>query len=221
MPATADTPLPPRAHAPRYARALLVGALGAGLAGLALPGSPAAVVTAAPAPLLIATTAVEPTVLHGTPAPVAARKAPARRAVRATRAHRHPAPTWVRPVSAGVVSPYGTRWGRMHEGVDFGAGYGARVRAIGDGQVLGAGYLPSESGYGIIVLVQHANGAVSAYAHLSKAVVHAGERVRAGEVIGRVGNTGHSFGAHLHFEIRLGGSQVNPVRWMREHGVWI
>jgi len=227
VPAPADTPLPPRAHAPRYARTLLIGALGAGLAGLAVPGSPAATVVAAPPSPLVATAVVEP-VLHGlpTPAPVAeAASAPARtptrRVKRAQRAHRHVGPTWVRPVYAGVSSGYGPRWGRMHKGVDFNASYGARVRAVGAGRVIGAGYLASESGYGIIVLVRHEGGAVSAYAHLSKALVHAGEKVEAGEVIGRVGNTGHSFGAHLHFEIRIGGQQVNPLRWLRKRGVQV
>lgn len=215
MPAPADTPLPPRAHAPRFARTLLLGALGAGLVGLAVPGSPA--VVTAPAPVLLTATAfVEPAVLHGTPAAVAPKAPAARRTVRATRAAR---PEWTSPVRARVVSPFGRRWGRMHEGIDLDASYGARVRAVGDGTVLGAGYLASESGYGIIVLVRHQGGAVSAYAHLSKALVHAGERVRAGEVIGKVGNTGHSFGAHLHFEIRVGGTQVNPVTWLRKRGV--
>lgn len=224
MPASADTPLPPRAHAPRFARTLLLGALGAGLVGLAVPGSPAAVLATPTAgtALVTATSAVspvaEPRALHGSPAAVAV---PARRTVRAARAHRHPRATWVLPVGGGISSPYGPRWGRMHEGIDLNAPYGARVRSVGDGTVLGAGYLASESGYGIIVLVRHEGGAVSAYAHLSKAVVNAGERVRAGEVIGRVGNTGHSFGAHLHFEIRVGGTPVNPPKWLRERGVRI
>jgi murein DD-endopeptidase MepM/ murein hydrolase activator NlpD len=152
---------------------------------------------------------------------VAPRAAAVRRTVRATRAHRHVAPRWVVPLHAGVSSYYGPRWGRMHEGIDLNAPYGAKVRAIGAGRVIGAGYLPSESGYGIIVLVRHANGAVSAYAHLSKASVSAGERVQPGDVVGRVGNTGHSFGAHLHFEIRVGGQPVNPLKWLRKRGVRI
>jgi len=227
VPAPADTPLPPRAHAPRYAQVLLIGALGAGLAGLALPGGPAAVAGPATSASLAAVVA-EPAALHGsaTPAPrIAAQKAPVRKPVRRTaraqRAHRHVGPTWVVPVHAGVSSFYGPRWGRMHKGIDLNASYGARVRSIGPGRVIGAGYLPSESGYGIIVLVRHKGGAVSAYAHLSEALVHAGEKVEAGEVIGKVGNTGHSFGAHLHFEVRVGGQQVNPLKWLRKRGVRI
>lgn len=219
----ADTPLPPRAHAPRFARTLLLGALGAALVGLALPASPTAPVQAGPAVLtstLVGADAVaEPDPLRRIAQAAAPARPAARRTVRATRTHRHASPTWVAPVHASVISSYGMRWGRMHEGIDLGASYGAKVRAVGAGTVLGAGYLASESGYGIIVLVRHAGGAVSAYAHLSEAVVHAGERVQAGEVIGKVGNTGHSFGAHLHFEIRVGGTQVNPLRWLRKRGV--
>jgi murein DD-endopeptidase MepM/ murein hydrolase activator NlpD len=115
------------------------------------------------------------------------------------------------------------RWGRMHKGIDFGAGSGAPIRAIGDGVVIGAGYQGEESGYGQITLIRHSNGMVSAYAHQSGMLVHAGERVSAGELIGYVGSTGHVTGPHLHFEIRTEahGGQVNPRSWLAQHGVFV
>jgi murein DD-endopeptidase MepM/ murein hydrolase activator NlpD len=133
---------------------------------------------------------------------------------------RHPT-GWVAPSGAGVVSPFGMRWGRMHKGVDFGARYGAPISAIGDGVVIGAGYQSGESGYGQITIIAHPDGYYSAYAHQSSYLVHEGEHVVTGEVIGYVGATGEVTGPHLHFEIRTAphGGQVNPRTWLREHGV--
>jgi murein DD-endopeptidase MepM/ murein hydrolase activator NlpD len=213
--APAHTPVPARARAPRFARTLLLGILAVALGGLALPGPTAAPVR------LVASDPAEPTLLRRAVAPVVEKPAaPRRTPARATRSRPRPAaPSWVSPLRAPLVSPYGMRWGRMHEGIDLAAPSGTPVRAIGSGTVLGAGYLGSENGYGIIVLVRHRNGLVSAYAHLSRAAVRAGERVKAGEVIGRVGSTGHSTGPHLHFEIRNGSARLNPARWLRQHGV--
>ncbi len=215
MPAAADTRAP---LSRRRTPVVLLGALGAGLAGLALPGG-----AVAPAPSVVtAVAAVEaeplphPPVVQRAVVPAAAR--PRSRVARATRS-RPAGPRWVRPVAAGVVSPYGMRWGRLHPGVDFGARYGAPIHAVGDGVVIGAGYLAGESGYGQLILIRHAGGVVTAYAHTSKLLVHAGERVHAGDVIGRVGATGHVTGPHLHFEVRLGGRKVNPVPWLRAHGI--
>jgi murein DD-endopeptidase MepM/ murein hydrolase activator NlpD len=130
---------------------------------------------------------------------------------------------WTRPSGAAIVSPFGMRWGRMHEGVDFGAPYGAPIVAIGDGVVVASGLLGEESGYGLITIVEHADGLYSAYAHQSATTVSPGQRVHAGQVIGYVGSSGHSFGPHLHFEIRttLHGGQINPVGWFHKHHVWV
>ena len=212
MPAD-DTAVPPRARSPLAARALLLAALCAGLGGLALPSGPTTPLTAA------AALQERPERLVLTP--VAAAPQPllvVRHATRATRSRRL-APRWVRPVAAGIVSPYGWRWGRPHEGVDFGAHYGAPIHAVGDGVVIGAGYLADEGGYGQIVLVRHAGGVITAYAHMSRVLVRSGERVHAGDLLGRVGSTGHVTGPHLHFEVRIGGAKVNPVPWLRRHGV--
>jgi len=189
---------------PRY---VLLGAFAAGLTGLALPTP-----RVAPAPAA----AIEPA-FH-TAAVTAAAPIALRRPVRATRSRRV-APQWVRPVAAPITSPYGPRWGSWHPGVDFGARYGTPIHVVGAGVVIGAGYLANEGGYGQIVLVQHAPGVITAYAHTSRMFVHAGQHVVAGEVIALVGATGHVTGPHLHFEVRLGGVKVNPVPWLRAHGI--
>jgi murein DD-endopeptidase MepM/ murein hydrolase activator NlpD len=212
------------------ARALLLGACGLGLLGLA-PGSAHPGSSAArPATLSAASTPAG--ALEADPRPP--HPGASRATVSAQRASRsrtvHPAKKrvtrkltgrWVRPSSAAIVSPFGMRWGRPHKGVDFGAHYGAPIYAIGDGVVVGVGYQSGESGYGQITIIRHRNGFYSAYAHQSSYVVHVGDHVSAGEVIGYVGSTGHSTGPHLHFEIRTftHGGQINPVPWLRSHGV--
>ena len=145
------------------------------------------------------------------------RAVPARPVPRPVRARAR----WVRPVGAVVVSDYGPRWGGFHDGLDFGASYGAPIRVVGDGVVVDSGFLPGEGGYGRLTLVRHADGVVTAYAHQSRSFVHAGQRVHAADVIGLVGSTGHSTGPHLHFEVRrqVHGGQVDPRPWLRRHGV--
>jgi murein DD-endopeptidase MepM/ murein hydrolase activator NlpD len=223
--------VPPALAAPRrsplLARCLLLSACVLGLAGLAAPGhhhAAAAQLTATAA----STTAIEiePRAPHtlASPAPLIAQRASRSRTVatpkKRTAAHLQ-ADRWVRPSSAGIVSPYGMRWGRLHKGVDFGAHYGAPIHAIGDGVVVGTGYQSGESGYGQITIIRHSDGYYSAYAHQSSYLVHPGDHVTAGEVIGYVGATGQVTGPHLHFEIRTveHGGQVNPVPWLRSHGV--
>ena len=235
-PAQPTQPVPPRSRSALLARAVLLTACGAGLVGLAAPGStPSQQLSAASASAVVPTAgstarltgiALEPRAPHTAPAVRAAapQRASRSRAVAAKRVVRTvslDADTWVRPSGAGVVSPYGPRWGRMHKGVDFGAHYGAPIYAIGDGVVVGTGYQASESGYGQITIIEHSNGYYSAYAHQSSYLVHPGDHVSAGEVIGYVGATGHVTGPHLHFEIRTvpHGGQINPLPWLRAHGV--
>jgi murein DD-endopeptidase MepM/ murein hydrolase activator NlpD len=193
-------------------RVVLLAAFCAAFAGLALPGRATTPVSAtAPAEqLLRPSVEVAPALLPATQ--------PVRRVVRATRTRRSLS-LWSRPVSAGINSPYGSRWGGWHPGVDFAAHYGAPIHVVTDGTVIGAGYLSGEGGYGQIVLVRHAGGFITAYAHMSKVLVHAGQRVHAGQTLGKVGATGHVTGPHLHFEVRVGGQKVNPVPWLRRHGV--
>jgi len=191
---------------------VLLAALGGGLLGLALPdSSPAPVAAAAP----VQEALLRPTVAF---APAALSVTAVRRPSRASRS-RQLGTLWVRPVPAPITSPYGPRWGSWHPGVDFGAHYGTPIHVVTAGTVIGAGYLSGEGGYGQIVLVRHRGGIITAYAHMSKVLVHAGQHVQAGDVLGRVGATGHVTGPHLHFEVRVGGQKVNPVPWLRRHGV--
>jgi peptidoglycan hydrolase-like protein with peptidoglycan-binding domain len=113
-----------------------------------------------------------------------------------------------RPLRAPLTSGFGRRWGRMHTGLDFGAGYGRRVGAAGVGRVSFAGW--NSGGYGYLVVVDHRLGFESWYAHLSRISVFRGQRVVGGTTIGRVGATGHAFGPHLHFEVRRFGSPIDP-----------
>ncbi|TVP70366.1 MAG: hypothetical protein EA340_05865 [Nitriliruptor sp.] len=115
------------------------------------------------------------------------------------------------PMCAPVTSEYGPRWGRMHRGIDLGAPTGTPIRAIRAGTVIFAGW---QGGYGQITLVDHGNGVVSAYAHQSRFAVGQGARVAQGQVIGYVGTTGNTTGAHLHLETRVGGTAVNPRQYL-------
>lgn len=111
------------------------------------------------------------------------------------------------PTVGGIVSPFGERWGRTHEGVDIGANYGSPVVAAEAGRVLRAGY---RGGYGLCIDIAHGNGVVTRYAHLSSAAVKPGQRVERGQFIGRSGSSGNSTGPHLHFEVRVNGVPKNP-----------
>jgi murein DD-endopeptidase MepM/ murein hydrolase activator NlpD len=115
------------------------------------------------------------------------------------------------PVSAGITSPFGWRWGRMHEGVDLGASYGSPIHAAASGTVIWAGWL---GGYGNLVVIDHGGGLSTAYGHQSHIAVSYGQHVEQGEVIGYVGSTGHSTGPHLHFEVRIDGSAVDPLGYL-------
>jgi murein DD-endopeptidase MepM/ murein hydrolase activator NlpD len=113
------------------------------------------------------------------------------------------------PVSGPVTSGFGWRWGRMHEGIDIAAPYGAGVVASASGTVIHAGWM---GGYGNLVVIDHGGGLSTAYAHLSSIV--AGGSVGQGQTIGYIGCTGHCFGAHLHFEVRVNGSAVDPLGYL-------
>jgi murein DD-endopeptidase MepM/ murein hydrolase activator NlpD len=114
------------------------------------------------------------------------------------------------PVSGAVVSPFGMRWGRMHTGIDIGAGYGTPIHASASGTVIFAGWM---GGYGNFVIVDHGGGLSTAYAHQSSIAVGGGS-VSQGQVLGYVGCTGHCFGPHLHFEVRINGSPVDPMGYL-------
>lgn len=117
----------------------------------------------------------------------------------------------VLPIRGFVTSNYGYRpkFGRMHRGVDISLNVGDTVRAAIDGTVLRVSNDPR--GYGLFVCIRHDNGLETRYAHLSRTLATAGERVYAGDPIGLGGSTGNSTGPHLHFETRVFGSAVDPT----------
>ena len=115
------------------------------------------------------------------------------------------------PVNGPVVSPFGMRWGRMHEGIDIGVGYGTPIHAAAAGTVITAGW---EDGYGNLIVIDHGGGLATAYGHQSGFAVGYGTHVEQGEVIGYVGCTGHCFGPHLHFEVRVNGAAVDPLGYL-------
>jgi murein DD-endopeptidase MepM/ murein hydrolase activator NlpD len=114
------------------------------------------------------------------------------------------------PVNGPVVSGFGLRWGRMHTGIDIGVGYGTPIQAAASGTVIFAGWM---GGYGNFVIVDHGGGLSTAYAHQSSIAVGGGA-VTQGQVLGYVGCTGHCFGPHLHFEVRVNGSAVDPLGYL-------
>ncbi|WP_237438078.1 M23 family metallopeptidase [Alteraurantiacibacter buctensis] len=95
----------------------------------------------------------------------------------------------------------------MHAGLDFRAPHGAPIHAAADGTV---SFVGVKSGYGNVVEVSHGNGMITRYAHMSRFASRVGQDVKAGDVIGRIGNSGRSTGPHLHFEVRINGRAVNP-----------
>jgi murein DD-endopeptidase MepM/ murein hydrolase activator NlpD len=118
---------------------------------------------------------------------------------------------WVWPASGSVTSGFGMRWGRLHSGIDIGAGYGAPIRAAQDGTVILAGY---NGGYGNCVVIDHGGGLSTLYGHMSNVDASEGQSVDAGDYLGDVGSTGNSTGPHLHFETRVGGDAENPMRYL-------
>jgi murein DD-endopeptidase MepM/ murein hydrolase activator NlpD len=115
------------------------------------------------------------------------------------------------PVDGVVVSGFGMRWGRMHEGIDIAVSYGTPIRAAASGTVIHAGWL---GGYGNLVVVDHGNGLATAYAHASAILVGVGQQVSQGETVSLVGSTGNSSGPHLHFEVRVNGLAADPLLYL-------
>jgi murein DD-endopeptidase MepM/ murein hydrolase activator NlpD len=115
------------------------------------------------------------------------------------------------PVGGPVTSPFGWRWGRMHEGIDIGVGYGTPIAAAASGTVIYCGWA---GGYGNLVVIDHGGGLATSYAHQSSIGVGCGQQVSQGQVIGYIGSTGHSFGPHLHFEVRVNGAPVDPLGYL-------
>lgn len=115
------------------------------------------------------------------------------------------------PIRGILTSTFGEqRGGYMHKGIDLAADIGTKIGAALDGVVTYSGV---NGGYGKVIIVNHDNNMETVYAHCSKLNVNVGDKVWKGEVIGEVGNTGDSTGPHLHFEIRINGSAVDPLQY--------
>ncbi|UAB95899.1 M23 family metallopeptidase [Dactylosporangium vinaceum] len=129
-----------------------------------------------------------------------------------------PAPdVWILPLhNYTLTSFYGERWGRLHPGVDLGAATGTPFVAAAAGKVILCRW---NAGYGNNVMIDHGGGIVTVYGHASKLLCKEGQQVKAGDRLALVGNTGHSFGSHLHFEVRDNDKPIEPLAFMRKHGV--
>ena len=126
--------------------------------------------------------------------------------------------SWQLPLlNAPLTSGFGSRWGRLHAGQDFGVPVGTNLVSMSTGTVIFAG---EESGYGILVKIEYWDGTVSYFAHMSSISVSDGENLMPGEVVGQSGNSGHSTGPHLHLEIHPGdGAAVDPAIWLADHNI--
>jgi murein DD-endopeptidase MepM/ murein hydrolase activator NlpD len=115
------------------------------------------------------------------------------------------------PVSGPVTSPFGYRWGRLHAGIDIAVPVGTPIHAAASGTVVLAGWV---DGYGNYTCIDHGGGLATCYAHQSSLAASVGAHVTQGQVIGYSGNTGHSTGPHLHFEVRINGTPVDPLGYL-------
>lgn len=129
-----------------------------------------------------------------------------------------PADAWLLPMRGyRVTSLFGQRWGRLHAGIDLGGiREGTPINAVRDGKVVLSRW---NGGYGNNVVIDHGDHMTTVYGHGSKLLVKEGQEVKAGDVIMLAGNTGHSYGTHLHLEIRINGSPVDPMKFFEKRGV--
>ncbi|MDX6438508.1 MAG: hypothetical protein QOF45_1091 [Gaiellaceae bacterium] len=115
------------------------------------------------------------------------------------------------PVQGVLTSGFGWRWGRLHAGIDLAVGVGTPVVAAAAGTVILAGWL---GGYGNLVVIDHGNGMATAYGHNTSVTVGVGQSVSQGQLIAYSGSTGHSTGPHVHFEVRINGTPVDPLGYL-------
>jgi len=124
---------------------------------------------------------------------------------------RAPDQPFIWPISGRIHSGFGPRGSNFHDGIDIAAPEGTPVRAIDHGRVI---YSDQLRGYGNMVILRHADGLVSVYAHNERNLVREGQQVSRGETIARVGSTGRVSGPHLHFEIRRNNKAEDPLQYM-------
>jgi murein DD-endopeptidase MepM/ murein hydrolase activator NlpD len=115
------------------------------------------------------------------------------------------------PVNGQFTSPFGYRWGRLHAGIDLAVPVGTAVHAADTGTVRYASWM---DGYGNYICIQHTASMSTCYGHNSRLMVHVGQSVSQGQVIAASGNTGHSTGPHVHFEVRINGNPVDPMGYL-------
>jgi murein DD-endopeptidase MepM/ murein hydrolase activator NlpD len=139
---------------------------------------------------------------------------PALGRIEATPSESEPDSRWVLPLKGPLGSPFGYRWGRLHEGIDIEGWAETRVRAAKTGTVTRVGWLGGYSGYGLVIKIRHDDGIVTMYAHLAKSLVKRGDVVGAGQLIGKAGCTGSCSGVHLHFNVWEKGKLVDPLKYL-------
>ncbi|MDQ1659510.1 MAG: hypothetical protein QOD41_4593 [Cryptosporangiaceae bacterium] len=205
-----------------------LGALAAAGGGAGAMPSPAA---AHPSPSVSPAPSVPPSPSLSPSASASPSPAPTRNAARAARsAPRRVVPRWVLPMRGSLSSGFGVRWGVLHAGIDLanGSGGGSPVFAASAGTVTAARCTSPDCshrgslampGYGNMIDIAHAGGVTTRYGHLERMVVRPGQHVVAGSLIGFEGATGNVTGAHLHFEVHVGGSAINPLPFLRAHGL--
>ncbi len=120
-------------------------------------------------------------------------------------------PQFINPASGVLSSPFGSRWGRNHNGIDVAGSYGSTIKAAAAGTVTYSGWM---SGYGNYVVIDHGNGYTTAYGHNASNSVSKGQSVSQGQEIAKMGSTGRSTGTHVHFEIKKSGAFQNPLNYV-------
>lgn len=210
-------PTPPRS---RYAVVGAAAFVGAGVVALGASNLPDA-------------KAVDPTILQGLESAqvasgdIAARSEDAQRANRAAgRGAKAAKPlsdeqaaeqAWLLPLDDYTfTAPYGMRFEKLHAGIDLATAEGTPYKAIHGGTVTAAGY---NGGYGYSITIRTDDGIEMIYAHSRRLLVQKGDVVKTGQVIGEVGNTGASYGTHLHLETHVNGEPTDPIPLLRDHGV--
>jgi murein DD-endopeptidase MepM/ murein hydrolase activator NlpD len=121
------------------------------------------------------------------------------------------APHFIWPVSGPITSPFGMRWGTLHPGIDIGVPSGTPVHAAAAGKVVWCGWM---SGYGNLVMIDHGGGYATAYGHNTRVAVSCGQEVDQGATIAYSGCTGFCTGPHVHFEVRVNGTPVDPLGYL-------
>jgi murein DD-endopeptidase MepM/ murein hydrolase activator NlpD len=124
---------------------------------------------------------------------------------------RHGSGGLIWPVNGPVVSPFGMRWGRLHAGIDIAVPSGTAIHAAAAGRVVLMGWV---GGYGNYTCIQHTSSMSTCYAHQSSFATSNGASVSQGQVIGYSDCTGHCFGPHVHFEVRINGAPVDPMGYL-------